>query len=456
MKNDRSPHRLLIRALTQPHGVLALTFACLIVIGTALLMLPAAQAQERIGPLDALFTATSAVCITGLITRDTATEFTRFGQTVIIVLVQLGGLGIMTFGALAMQLIGRRMSLRSQIALHDVFYQTRAANEFKRNLRWIVIMTLSIEAIGALILIASTRTRAPEVTTFDAIFHAISAFCNAGFSTFSDSLVGLRDNMPFMTTISVLIVLGGLGHMVIFELIGRCWYRLTGKPTTVGSSLHTRVVLATSVVLIAAGAIFLVTIGLNPNHEQPITRIGNALFQSITARTAGFNTVTISHAPVAALLGLTILMFIGGSPGSCAGGVKTTSAAVWFARLRARLAQREDVTLGGRRIPTDLVRRTGLLVGVAAVFNIIGVLILSITELNGSTWDLHDILFEQVSAFGTVGLSTGLTPDLSNVGKAWIILSMFIGRLGPLTIALVILERKPDSVRLAEERVMIG
>jgi len=456
VKPDERPHRLFIQALSRPHGVLAITFVGLIVVGAVLLMLPVAQAREPVGPLDALFTATSAVCVTGLITRDTATEFTRFGQSVILVLFQLGGLGIMTFGALAMQLIGRRISLRSQVALHDVFYQANAANEFRRNLRWIVTMTLSLEAIGAILLTVSLRNRAMDVTPFDAVFHAVSAFCNAGFSTFSDSLVGLRGNLLFMTTLSVLIILGGLGHMVLFELIGRCWCRFTGRLTTVGISLHTRVVLATSAVLIATGALFLIAVGLNANSVSPMARIGNALFQSITARTAGFNTVPISGAPVAALLWLTILMFIGGSPGSCAGGIKTTSLAVWFARLRARLAQREDVTLGGRRIPRDLVRRTGLLVGVAAVYNLVGVLILSITELDGSAWRLHDVLFEQVSAFGTVGLSTGITPYLSSAGKAWIILSMFIGRLGPLTIALTVLERKLDTVRLPEERIMIG
>jgi trk system potassium uptake protein TrkH len=152
-----------------------------------------------------------------------------------------------------------------------------------------------------------------------------------------------------------------------------------------------------------------------------------------------------------------VLMFIGGSPGSCAGGIKTTSLAIWVARLKARLHQREDVTIGGRRIPVDLVRRTGLLMGVAAIFNLTGLLILSITEMDpGQAVEMEDIFFEQISAFGTVGLSTGLTPHLSIMGKMWIIISMFVGRLGPLTVALLMLERKPDAVRLPEERLMIG
>jgi len=457
VKSDAGTHRLFIQALSRPQGFLIAVFATLILVGAVLLMLPAAHARGPISPLDALFTSTSAVCVTGLITRDTATDFTRFGQMVILVLIQLGGLGIMTFGVLAMQLVGRRISLRSQVAMYDIFYQKHAADEFRKNLRWVVLLTLSVEAAGAAMLIWAVRTPPYSyITTFDAVFHAISAFCNAGFSTFSDSLVRLRGNLIFMTVVSLLIILGGLGYTVLLELISRTWHRLRRRPTPIGWSLQTRVVLTTSCVLIALGALFLVAVGLGEGATSWAERMGDALFQSITARTAGFNTVAVGAAPVASLLWLIILMFIGGSPGSCAGGIKTTSVAVWFARLRARLAQREDVTLGGRRIPHDLVRRAALVLGVAAVFNLAGVLILSITELDGSGWGLKDILFEQVSAFGTVGLSTGITPHLSRLGKLWIILSMFVGRLGPLTIAMSVLERKPDTVRLPEERVMIG
>lgn len=450
---------LFTRLFSRPESFLIGTFAGLILVGTLLLSLPPAHARGAVHPLDAFFTSTSAVCVTGLIVVDTAKDYTLFGQTVILVLIQFGGLGIMTFAALVLQLAGQKLSFRSQAALHDVFYQRGAALQLQKNLRWIVLSTLVIEAIGAALLLASMRDgSAPARPAYTAVFHAISAFCNAGFSTFSDSLVGMRDNPLFMTTVSVLIILGGIGYTVILEVIRRGWGRLVRRRMPVVWTLNTRVVLATTAILILVGAVSLELLGLSENATGWRARTAASLFQSITARTAGFNTVDIGAVPMASLLALTALMFIGGSPGSCAGGIKTTSLAVWVARLKARLLSREDVTIGGRRIPVEIVRRMGLLLGVSAAFNLTGVFVLSITEMSaiGSTLGLHDILFEQISAFATVGLSTGLTPQLSALGKLWIIISMFVGRLGPLTLALSMLERRSALVRLPEERLMIG
>ncbi len=455
---------LFIRAILRPEGYLVSTFVGLILVGACLLALPIAHSQteqhsyaDRL--VNALFTSTSAVCVTGLTVLDTEHDYSRFGQVVIMVLIQCGGLGIMTFASFAAQLLGQKISFRSQAALYDVFYQQTAAARFRTHLRWLIVLTFTIESVGAGLLYLALPAHFPEdQALFTAVFHSISAFCNAGFSTFSDNLAGPRAQTPFIAVVAVLIVLGGLGHSVLFELFRRAGNQLTRRGQFILWSLNTRIVLRTSGLLILGGMLFLALAGFREQTTSLGSRVGHALFQSITARTAGFNTLDIAALPTCSLLMLIVLMFVGGSPGSCAGGIKTTSLAIWVARLRARLRHRDDVTMAGRRIPVDLVRRTGLLIGVATVFNLLGILVLSITEMNTVTGHapLSDVLFEQISAFGTVGLSTGLTPNLSLAGKCWIILSMFVGRLGPLTVAFLVLEHKPDLVRLPEERLMVG
>ncbi len=452
--------RLLKRLLYRPEGLLVTTFAGLIVVGTVALRLPTSHAGETIGVLDALFTATSAVCVTGLITHDTATEFSRAGQVVILVLIQLGGLGLMTFGALAFQLFRRRVSFQSHAAMQDVFFQGEMRGSLRAALGQIVLFTVLIEAAGAVLLYAGMHVDGPpRGDAFCAVFLSISAYCNAGFSVYSDSAMGLRDSNLIMWTLMALIVLGGLGFAVLFEIRQRLWRRLRrqrGGP--VMWTLHARVVLAASFALVVGGAVLLLVTGLTEGETTLSSRVLNALFQSVTARTAGFNTVDIGALPVASLLVLIPLMFIGGSPGSCAGGIKTTSICVWLARVRARLTGQRDVTLGQRRIPQDVVRRAALVFALAALWNLVGVGVLTMSEHVGHhDLRLEQVIFEQVSAFGTVGLSTGITPSLSVVGKIWIILSMFAGRLGPLTIALAVLQEQSAPVfRYPEERVMIG
>jgi trk system potassium uptake protein TrkH len=376
---------------------------------------------------------------------------------VILVLIQLGGLGIMTFAALVVQIAGGRLSFSSQVALQDIFYQQRAAQRFRRNLRNIVLLTLFLEACGTVSLYFSLPADMPAGDALKtAGFHAVSAFCNAGFSTYDTSLESLSSNLPFMVTIASLIIMGGLGYSVLLEMIRRSLATVRKHDKAINWTLNTRVVLITSGVLILLGAGLLMVLGIEPDDDTWISHLGHAVFQSITARTAGFNTIRISNLTIPALLWLIALMFIGGSPGSCAGGIKTTSAAIWFARLRARIAQRDDVEILDRRIPVDLVRRTGLLLGVSAVYNLIGIMVLSITELPSDRFGLEDIIFEQISAFGTVGLTTGLTPALTSVGKVWIILTMYIGRLGPVTVSLTVMHHKATLYRRVEERLMIG
>jgi trk system potassium uptake protein TrkH len=451
----RLPHGLLQR----PEGLLVTTFAGLIAVGTLILWLPFCHADDEVGPLDALFTATSAVCVTGLITRDTATEFSRSGQAVILVLIQLGGLGVMTFGALAFQLLHRRVSFQSHAAVQDLFFRGELRGNLRAALRRIVLMTFTLEALGGLLLYAGLRSgQQPRGAGFEAAFLAVSGFCNAGFSVYSDSAIGLRDSSLIVWTLMALIVAGGLGYTVLFELQQRAWRRVRrSRSFPVGWSLNSKTVLGASAALIGIGTVGLLLAGLTPQEWTAGAAVQNALFQSVTARTAGFSTIDVAALSAPALLVLIPLMFIGGSPGSCAGGIKTTSLCVWLARVRARLAGRQDVTFARRRIPQDVVRRAALILALATLWNLVGIMILVVTENVGDPTRFEHVMFEQVSAFATVGLSTGITPHLSIPGKLWIIASMFVGRLGPLTIALAVARtRAAPRFAYPHERVMVG
>lgn len=442
----------------RPEGLLVSTFAGLIVAGTLVLQLPVAHRAERVGVIDSLFTITSAACVTGLTTVDTATRFTRFGQTVILVVIQLGGLGVMTFGAIAAQFFRYRLSFSSNAALQSTFFEDEARVNLRSAVRGILLMTLVIESIGAVFMLIGLQSGAtPRGGVFEAAFLAISAFCNAGFSVYSDNLVGLRDSMVIMWTIMGLIVAGGLGYTVLFEAAGRAWRRLRrarGGPLL--WTLNSKIVLRMSGALVFGGAIALLLTGLTPNEETFGSKAVNAMFQSVTARTAGYNTIDIGALPLPSLLVLIGLMFIGGSPGSCAGGIKTTTAAVWLAQVKSRLTGREHVTIAARRISPDVVRRAALVLAVAALWNVAGIMILATTEGGRTGVRLEQMVFEQISAFGTVGLTANFTPTLTPLGKLWIIATMFVGRLGPLTIAFAMLTRPRVPYEYPVERVMIG
>ncbi|NLI82656.1 MAG: ATPase [Deltaproteobacteria bacterium] len=453
--------RKLLPAAQMPQILLLLGFAGVIFAGALLLLIPACQRDGRVGFVDALFTATSAVCVTGLIVVDTPTAYTVTGQTVILALIQVGGLGIMTFAALAFLVLGRRLSLASQAALHDSFFQRDLGIQFKKRFFQILATTAVIEALGALLLFEAllARRQNPLEALFASIFHSVSAFCNAGFSTFSDNLIGLRDSPLAMGVVMALIVLGGLGHSVNQELWNRIRDRVlagTQSATSSRFSVHCRTVLTVTAILIFGGAVAILFMGQTPSEASPGIKLSCALFQSVTSRTAGFNTVDIGRLPMSTLMFIALLMFIGGSPGSCAGGIKTTAAAISLAELRARLLGEEEVRLFDRRIPKETLWRTISLIRLALLWNLIGILLLSITEGGLPGVGLHDIVFEQISAFGTVGLSTGLTFRLSTPGKLWIIATMFIGRLGPLTIAVWMFPGKHVHVRYPEARIMIG
>jgi trk system potassium uptake protein TrkH len=449
--------------LYRPQAILAGTFAGLIVAGTLLLRVPASHNTQTVGLVDALFTATSAVCVTGLITVDTPTAYSRFGQGVILALIQLGGLGIMTFAALAAHVFRLRLSFSSHAAWQSALFEDETRVDLRRALRGIFLMSAAFEGLGAILLYLGLQRTAVSGGWFEAAFHAISAFCNAGFSLYTDNVAELRDSALVLWTLMGLIVAGGLGYTVLFEIRQRAVRRLRRRydgPVVV--SLHTRVVLKVTAGLVLGGALLLLLTGLTPAENTLGSRITHALFQSVTARTAGFNSLNVGLLPLPSLLILIGLMYVGGSPGSCAGGIKTTTAAVWVARVRAQLAGRQDVTLGGRRLPLDVVRRAALVIAVAALWNLVGIFVLSACEAPHSGARLEQLIFEQISAFGTVGLSANaaspvsLSGLFSPFGKLWIAATMFVGRIGPLTLAMAVMPAPRALYEYPTERVMVG
>lgn len=444
-------------ASQSPEGLLVGGFGALIFLGAGLLVLPWAH-HGQIGPLDALFTATSAVCVTGLIVADTGGDFTVFGQLVIFALIQAGGIGVMSFAAVAYQLLRRRLNLRAQAALANSMLQREAAAEFRDIFRRILHFVLLAESVGIVLLfVGMLPAKGAADAAYSAAFHTVSAFCNAGFSLESDSLTGFRGNVLVMTTVMALIVLGGIGHPVAIDVWQRFRPRRESDEAPLRRlTLSSRVAMWTSGALIVAGFVLLLVFGLTPDETTWTERITGAFFQSVTARTAGFNTVEIGHLGLASQFLLVILMFIGGSPGSCAGGIKTTTFALWVAKLASRLGGAKGPRLFGRYIPGEITRRVSTIIGLAMAWNLVGVLLLLATEGTRPGVGMHDVVFEQISAFGTVGLSTGLTPELSIVGRLWIIVTMFVGRLGPLTLALSMFTRRQARVRYPEGRIMIG
>ena len=354
----------------------------MVVLGTVCLYSPWARRGEPVALLDALFTATSAVCVTGLTTVDTGGSYSGFGHAVVFVMIQLGGLGVMTFGAIAIEFLGRRMSFTSQAALQDVFFQASARGDLRTALRRIVGMTLALEAVGAVFIYIGMRgIDGDDASAFDAVFHSVSAFCNAGSSLYTDNLTALKESGVVMWTIIFLVVLGGIGYTVLIEF-GRRIQRLRGRgaPGPVHWTLNSRVAMSVSAALIVGGTIAFLATGMRGGETWRLSDLMDALFQSISARTAWFNTVDIGALPLPALMLLIPLMFIGGSPGSCAGGIKTTSLTVWIARMASRLTGREHIHLMGRRIPQDVVRRAALVIAIAAIWNLVGVFVLSISE----------------------------------------------------------------------------
>ncbi|WP_338603178.1 TrkH family potassium uptake protein [Desulfoferula mesophila] len=441
-----------------PSRLVLASFALFIFLGAALLAMPVMQGPAGVSLLDCLFTATSAVCVTGLITVDTATAWSPWGQGLILVLLQAGGLGIMTFSVALLYLARKRPGPRTHLALKGALGPV-PGGEIGRLVADVLLYTFLLEGLGAAVLFVRFLADFPVQTAGAlAVFHSVSAFCNAGFSLFSDNLVAYAEDPTVNLVILGLVVLGGLGFVVLRELVGRLRRPKDELPRRL--SLQARLVLFTTGALIAGGMVALLTaewLGQGPAWRQgPWT----LLFQAITPRTAGFNTVPMDQLTNASLVVTMVLMFIGASPGSCGGGVKTTTIAVLWSLAMNRLRGRAGAEAWGRSVPERQVELALLLVlGTAAVLMVAVVLLSAVGLADGGhvRGDFISLAFEATSALGTVGLSLGATPALTPAGKVIIIALMFLGRLGPLAFVYSVAQSLRDrGYRLAEERVIMG
>ncbi len=449
------------RMMLSPARLSVAGFLLIILLGTVLLMLPAAAAGDRLGFVDALFTATSASCVTGLIVVDTGSAFSLFGQLVILALIQVGGLGIMTLSTLFILMAGRRPSLTGRMAIQDAF--THSQDRTPGEILWDVIRFVVVaETIGVTILFLCFLPDYPPLQAFyTALFHSVSAFCNAGFSLFSDSLSGYREHWMVNLTVCGLIITGGLGFIVLSELNRR---PLLKRRTWSRLSLHSKLVLFTTALLLAAGTLLILFLEWG-NTLAPLSlpnRVLAAFFQSTTLRTAGFNTLPIGEMANVTLFFFILFMFIGGGPGSCAGGVKVTTISSLFLVGLSRFRHHYRPTVFYRTIAESSITKAMSVVLTSLFLLAAGTGCILITELGEvphpeSRGKFLELLFEMVSAFGTVGLSTGVTEGLTLLGRLIITAAMFTGRLGPLVVALAVTRTEsPPRYRFAWERIMIG
>jgi trk system potassium uptake protein TrkH len=447
---------------SHPAQTIAFSFIFIILLGTIFLMLSISTADNsRLGFVNSLFTATSAVCVTGLIVVDTATKFSLFGKIVIMILIQIGGLGIMILSYFGAFVIGKRISIEEKLALSYLLNE-QDLQKLSTSIMKIIFTTFGIELVGALILYGNFNDLYGDSAqaAFFSVFHAISAFCNAGFALFSDSLESFKSDVAMNFTIAGLIITGGISFSVIFNLVENF---KTNVETNIFSrrirksrlTLNTKIVLIMTGILIFSG--MLLVYGLE--HKGNFVRYDlktqylAAFFQSVTLRTAGFNTISFAALRAPTLLIMILFMFIGGASGSTAGGVKVNTISVIFAYLKSVLYNRKETTLLNNYLSKNIINKSFLILLLASGVVFTGVFILSLLE----PFPFEHILFEVVSAFGTVGLSTGITGSLCGLSKITIIILMFIGRLGPMTL-IIALSQKPDQVRVKypEGNILIG
>ena len=442
-----------------PSQMMVVGFAAVILIGAILLSLPiATQTGERTSFLDSLFTATSAVCVTGLVVVDTATYWNFFGQIVIIILIQIGGLGFMTITTLFSLIVKKRINLKERLLIQESLNQIDLSGLVKLT-RYILLMTFVIEGIGALILSTVFIPQFGFIRgSWYSIFHSISAFCNAGFDLMGNvtgpysSLMYYVNNTTITLAISALIILGGLGFPVILDIV---------KNKKISKlNMHSKIVLISTSILIVVGMLFIFIV-----EYKNVGTLGNlslkgkilsSLFQSVTIRTAGFATIDLTILHQATLFIMMIFMFVGASPASTGGGVKTTTIAVLILTVKSFLLGKEDIEVFGRRITSSTVRKSvGIFfVGVLAVLT--GILLIVLIE---PEFDLLEASFEVVSALATVGLSIGGSPNLTSIGKLLIVIYMFMGRVGLLTIFLALVAKNTvnkQQIRYPEGRIIVG
>jgi trk system potassium uptake protein len=453
------------RRLTPPQ-LFVFSFATMVVLGTlGLRLLPGLYTGDGLGWVDSLFMATSAVCVTGLVVVDTGTYFTTAGQAFLLLLIQAGGLGMITFTTMIILALGRRLSLRHESLTRIGPGEVAPNVDFERLTRDIVKFTLLLELVGALLLYGLwVEDFGWSGAVWPAVFHAISAFCNAGFSIFGGSLVGRQSEAGTLSIVMFLIVAGGLGFLVLEELAN--WRRAAlGRRAFARLSVHSRIVLWTTLVLTVSGAVAFALFEWNNVLEgMPfLDRITNAVFMSVTPRTAGFNTVDYTRTTASTDFLTILLMFIGGSPGSTAGGIKTTTFLLLGLLALSRIRGTEVVNAWGRSIPEGTVQRAVGLVVVAFSVVTVAIFAMTWTEEVGYHGEGHALflsyMFEAVSAFNTVGLSLDITPTLSEAGRVLTTLLMFVGRVGPLTFAAALAmaaRHGPGHYRYAYEDVVVG
>lgn len=444
------PFKRLKISLTPPQA-LVLGFVAVILIGGILLSLPvSAQPGKQVSFLDALFTATSAVCVTGLVVVDTLTTFSIFGQVVIMLLIQVGGLGFMSMATLIVVLMGRKIRLRDRLLLQEAMNKITIDGVVRLALD-ILKVTAIFELSGTLVLMLTWQGQMGwGKAAYYGLFHSVSAFNNAGFDLFGNfsSLTGQVSSIPVNLVVGSLIIFGGLGFTVIMELLQ---FRSRKR-----FSLHAKIVLVTSLSLLVLGFFaFALLEWKNPGTLGSLptgSKLLASAFQSVTPRTAGFNTIDISRLGQSTAFMLIILMYIGASPGSTGGGIKTTTVAANLIGIYSLVKGSSDFNVAGRRLSKEQVFRGSAIALIAMSLVTTVAIVIAVNE----HLPILSTLFEATSAFGTVGLSLGITPGLSPLGKSIIMFTMFAGRLGPLTLAFALRQTKPQNIRYPEEKIIIG
>ena len=426
-----------------PAKSVAFSFVALSLLGGFVLWLPRCTGgtlTPNISFLDALFTSTSAICVTGLIVVDTATVYTRFGQILIMILIQIGGLGIMSAVGIFVFALGGQGGFRGRAVLSDLM-GTEGLMHVKTLLRTIFLATLGLELVGSLVLYAGFAMQEASRANagFHAVFHAVSAFNNAGFSTFSNSLESFATAALVILPVMGLVVAGGIGFQVIQETI--LWGMNLSKNAK-HLSVHSSLVLRVTGILLLVG--FLITWWGTPWGDSGWwQRCDASLFQSVTTRTAGFNTIPLAHVQTWALFGFMILMFIGAAPGGTAGGIKVSTAALLYYATKNTMKGREHIEINKRHIPMATIRSAFIISGLSVSYVSLALLALCWAEPD---LPFFDLAFEVISAFGTVGLSLGVTAKLSALGKLIIICTMLVGRIGPLTMFIAMAHRRDDAL----------
>lgn len=436
----------------RPEILICWTFLAIIAIGTVLLTFPISAAEGKtIAPIDALFMATSSVCVTGLATIDIAKDFSTFGHVVIMLLIQIGGLNIMVLSAFTAVLLGRGLSLRNEKVLGEML-DLQPERSVYPLVRFIVGSTLLIEGVGALVMTIVYLSYGEPLgaAMWKATFLAVSAFCNCGFALHSNNLIPFQSSPVMLLTVSTLITCGGIG----FAVLAAVWSRFTQGGRKTAFATQVRLVLWASAILTFGGTLLIGVVEWNASLAglSILDKWMNALLQSVTTRTAGFNSVDLALLQPATVLIMILWMFIGGSPGGTSGGIKTTTMTVLLSILPAIARGRQHVVIFGRALPLEIVYRSAAITVVSGSIVFVATGILLVTQ----NMPLDKILFEVVSALGTVGLTLGVTPLLDTFGKSLISFVMFLGRIGPLTLALLLARQEASRVAYPEARVMVG